>query len=106
MRRSETSVTERGTGADILLLSLSLYIVMALEEVNPVVLYGRMDVVTRVQYGLMILFGLLCIVTALGPVQTEIKEVIVPVTFGITSGLWISHLVGVIHSELTATGQR
>jgi hypothetical protein len=79
---------------------------MALEEVNPVVLYGRMDTVTRVQYGLMIAFGLLCVATALGPIQTEIKEVIVPVTFGVTSGLWISHLVGVIHSELATTGQR
>jgi hypothetical protein len=79
---------------------------MALEEINPVVLYGRMDTVTRVQYGLMLVFGLACVALALGPVQGEIKRVLVPVTFGITSGLWISHLVGVLHSELTMAGQR
>lgn len=78
---------------------------MAFEEVNPVVLYGRMDTVTRVQYGLMMVFGALTVGIAFGPVSGEVQRLAVAVTFGITSGLWISHLIGVLHTELSGGQQ-
>jgi len=57
----------------------------------------RMDQVTRVQYVLMVLFGGSCLVAAVAPLAPDINIVLVGVLFGITAGLWISHLIGVLH---------
>ena len=54
------------------------------------------DVQTRVQYGLMLIFGSLCLIAAAAPLDLLIKVTTVSALFGLTAGLWIAHLVGVI----------
>jgi hypothetical protein len=56
----------------------------------------RIDTETRIQYGLMVLFGTLCLLAAVAPLELTTKAVVVSALFGLTGGLWISHLVGVV----------
>ena len=58
---------------------------------------------TRVQYVLMIVFGVLCIVTAFSPLQDPIRITVVGTLFGFTAGLWVSHLVQVLQRAIEAT---
>lgn len=51
---------------------------------------------TRVQYGLMLIFGALCIVVAFAPLEESIRITTVGTLFGFTAGLWVSHLVQVL----------
>ncbi|MEF8777599.1 MAG: hypothetical protein V5A36_01675 [Natronomonas sp.] len=62
-----------------------------------------MDRLTKTQYGLMAVFGLACIVAALAPLQQNIRIAAVSMTFGLTVGLWLSHLLGILDIKL---GQR
>lgn len=64
---------------------------------------------TRVQYGLMFLFGSLCLVAAVAPVETITKAVLVSALFGLTGGIWIAHLVQIVQraaADHAATGER
>jgi hypothetical protein len=56
----------------------------------------RIDRETRVQYGLMLIFGGLCLVAALAPLDQLTRVAAVGATFGFTAGLWVSHLIGVL----------
>jgi len=56
----------------------------------------RVNSVTRVQYGLMLIFGTLCIVAALAPLGEPIRITTVGTLFGFTAGLWVAHLVQVL----------
>jgi hypothetical protein len=56
----------------------------------------RADRQTRVQYGLMVVFGGLCLLAALAPLGDPTRIVVVGTTFGFTAGLWVSHLIGVL----------
>ena len=56
----------------------------------------RLNQVTRVQYGLMFIFGALCIVAAFAPLEESIRITTVGTLFGFTAGLWVSHLVQVL----------
>jgi hypothetical protein len=56
----------------------------------------QLDLETRLQYGLMFLFGGLCLVAAVAPLELLIKAVIVSTLFGFTGGIWISHLVQIV----------
>ena len=56
----------------------------------------RVNSVTRVQYGLMLIFGTLCIVAALAPLEETIRITTVGTLYGFTAGLWVSHLVQVL----------
>ncbi|WP_458206386.1 hypothetical protein [Haladaptatus sp. NG-SE-30] len=56
----------------------------------------RANRATRVQYGLMLIFGALCIVTAFAPLEESIRITTVGTLFGFTAGLWVSHLVQVL----------
>jgi len=58
---------------------------------------------TRVQYGLMFVFGTLCIVTAFSPLQDPVRITIVGTLFGFTAGMWVSHLVQVLQRAVEAT---
>jgi intracellular septation protein A len=60
---------------------------------NTVESIKSVDVQTRVQYGMMIVFGTLCLVAAAAPLDLLIKVTAVSTLFGLTAGLWISHLV-------------
>lgn len=72
----------------------------------PVVLPGmelvgrirRMDKLTQVQYSLMVVFGASSIVAAAAPLQSEVSTVLVAVFFGLTAGLWLSHLIDVLNT--------
>lgn len=56
----------------------------------------HVDVETRIQYGLMVLFGALSLIATVAPIDLLTKAVVVSVLFGFTGGLWISHLVQVL----------
>ncbi|WP_254831357.1 hypothetical protein [Haloglomus salinum] len=56
----------------------------------------RLDLETRIQYGLMFLFGSLCLLAAIAPLELLVKAVIVSTLFGFTAGIWVSHLVQIV----------
>lgn len=51
---------------------------------------------TRIQYGLMFIFGALCIVAAFAPLEESIRITTVGTLFGFTAGIWVAHLVQVL----------
>ncbi|WP_245756843.1 hypothetical protein [Halogranum rubrum] len=51
---------------------------------------------TRVEYGLMLIFGTLCIAAAFAPLEESMRIATVGTLFGFTAGLWVSHLVQVL----------
>ncbi|MUV56324.1 hypothetical protein SAMN04487947_3321 [Halogeometricum rufum] len=57
---------------------------------------------TRVQYGLMLLFGTLCIAAAFAPLEASLRATAVGTLFGFTAGLWVSHLVQVLRRAADA----
>jgi hypothetical protein len=57
---------------------------------------------TRVQYGLMLLFGTLCIAVAFAPLEESLRVTAVGTLFGFTAGLWVSHLVQVLRRAADA----
>ena len=57
---------------------------------------------TRVQYALMFLFGTLCVLAALAPLEETIKLTTVGTLFGFTAGIWVSHLVQVLRRAADA----
>ncbi|MFC7132633.1 MULTISPECIES: hypothetical protein [Salinibaculum] len=63
---------------------------------NPLEAAKRVDLNTRIQYGMMFLFGTLCLAAAIAPLELLTKAVLVSVLFGFTAGLWVSHLVQVV----------
>ena len=67
----------------------------------------RIDTETRIQYGMMFLFGALCLVAAVAPLELLTKAVIVSTLFGFTGGIWVSHLVQVVQkaAEREETGR-
>lgn len=67
-----------------------------LEEVR------RVNRETRVQYALMFIFGILCIVAAFSPLEETIRVTIVGTLFGFTAGLWVSHLVQILQHAADA----
>lgn len=54
-----------------------------------------MNRATRIQYALMFIFGVLCIVTAFAPLEESIRITTVGTLFGFTAGIWVAHLVQV-----------
>lgn len=63
----------------------------------------RLDPETRIQYGLMFLFGTLCLIAAVAPLDLVVKSVLVSTLFGFTAGIWVSHLVQIVQK---AAGER
>jgi VIT1/CCC1 family predicted Fe2+/Mn2+ transporter len=68
---------------------------------NPIKAAERLDLDTRIQYGLMFLFGALCLVAAVAPLELLVKAVVVSALFGFTAGLWVAHLVQIVQSTAT-----
>jgi hypothetical protein len=56
----------------------------------------RVDRETRVQYGLMLIFGTLCLVAGFAPLDDLTRTAAVGTFFGFTAGIWVSHLIGVL----------
>jgi hypothetical protein len=71
--------------------------------------FERLNLETRIQYGLMGIFGTLCLIAAASPLELLTKAVVVSVLFGFTGGIWISHLVQIVqraaNRKQAATGQ-
>jgi hypothetical protein len=44
----------------------------------------------------MFLFGSLCLLAAIAPLDLLVKAVIVSTLFGFTAGIWVSHLVQIV----------
>lgn len=69
----------------------------------------RVKIETRVQYGLMFLFGSLSLVAAVAPLGELTKVAVVAMLFGFTAGLWVSHLIhlvqGAVAENTGPTGQ-
>ncbi len=66
----------------------------------------QLELETRIQYGLMFLFGALCLIAAVAPLELLVKSVIVSTLFGFTAGIWVSHLVQIVQkaAEQKAAG--
>jgi hypothetical protein len=64
----------------------------------------RIDTETRIQYGMMFLFGALCLVAAAAPLELLTKAVVVSTLFGFTGGIWVAHLVQVVQKAAERTG--
>ncbi|MDY6819038.1 MAG: hypothetical protein SVG88_10295 [Halobacteriales archaeon] len=62
--------------------------------------------VTIVEYSLMVLLGGSSILLAFAPVSISIKQVGVALLFGLTAGLWLSHLIVVLDNALTQADGR
>ncbi|WP_174182920.1 hypothetical protein [Halococcoides cellulosivorans] len=56
-----------------------------------------LDRASSIQYALMIVLGSACFVAALAPIGNELKIAAVSLFFGITAGLWVSHLITVVY---------
>jgi hypothetical protein len=67
--------------------------------------FTRIDTETRIQYGLMVLFGTLCLLAAVAPLELMTKAVVVSALFGFTGGLWVSHLVQIIQRAAAGAEQ-
>ena len=63
----------------------------------------RMTQQTRIQYGLMVVFGALCILVAVAPLADPLRITAVGTLFGFTAGIWVSHLVQVLGRAASAT---
>ena len=63
----------------------------------------RMTQQTRIQYGLMLVFGALCILVAVAPLAEPLRTTAVGTLFGFTAGIWVSHLVQVLGRAASAT---
>ena len=63
----------------------------------------RMTQQTRIQYGLMLVFGALCILVAVAPLADPLRITAVGTLFGFTAGIWVSHLVQVLGRAASAT---
>lgn len=55
-----------------------------------------MDYLTKVQYLMMVVFGAVTVVFAFGPFSTEVRIMGAGVAFGVTVGLWFSHLLSMV----------
>jgi hypothetical protein len=60
---------------------------------------------TRIQYALMAVFGGLCVSMAIAPVElsTTMRVGSVGTLFGVTVGLWVSHLIQILDYAAAAT---
>jgi Flp pilus assembly pilin Flp len=57
---------------------------------------GSADTVTKVEYGLMLLFGAGAIAAALLLESGGTQTAVVGLAFGITVGLWLGHLLSML----------
>ena len=62
----------------------------------------RLSQQTRLQYGLMLVFGALCVLVAVAPLADPLRLTAVGTLFGFTAGLWVSHLVQVLGRAASA----
>jgi hypothetical protein len=58
------------------------------------------DKLTRIEYGMMVVFGSLTVGFAFAPFELRVRMLLTGVFFGLTVGLWFSHLIHVTYSAI------
>ena len=61
-----------------------------------------MNPLTKIQYGLMIVFGGLTTAISLSPLGIQLRIMAAGTLFGITVGLWLSHLLTITYNATEA----
>ena len=59
-----------------------------------------MDKLTRAQYLLMLVFGSVTVVGGFAPLGLTTRVAITGVALGVTIGLWLSHLLKMLHLSI------
>jgi hypothetical protein len=67
---------------------------------TPIEAAERLNLDTRFQYGMMFLFGALCPVAAVAPLDLLVEAVVVSALFGFTARPWVSHLIQTVQSAV------
>jgi hypothetical protein len=57
----------------------------------------NMDSDIKIKYAMMVVFGLISVGAAFAPVSQNLRIAAVSLFFGLTVGLWLSHLIGLLH---------
>ena len=65
-----------------------------------------MNQVTKIEYGLMVMTALLAIGAGFAPVGREESVLFAAVFLGITIGLWVSHLLTMLHTAVVQNDAR
>lgn len=60
--------------------------------------FDQMSKIAKVQYSIMVVFGTTCIGVAFSPIGEELRIASVALLFGVTVGLWLSHLITVLYN--------
>lgn len=60
---------------------------------------GDVDYLTKLQYLMMVVFGTLTAVFALAPLGMQVRILGAGVAFGVTIGLWFSHLLSMVYES-------
>jgi hypothetical protein len=61
---------------------------------------GDMDSDIKINYAMMVVFGLASVGASFAPVSQELRIAAVALFFGLTVGLWLSHLIGMLHTAV------
>jgi hypothetical protein len=77
---------------------------------TPVILtvipqFENVDYSTKLQYMMMIVFGAVTAGFAVAPLGTRVRILGAGVAFGITVGLWLSHLLSMVYETTTELRQ-
>lgn len=60
----------------------------------------RANRLTKLQYTLMVVFGSVAIVAGVAPLSEQLKVATVALAFGVTVGLWLSHLLVMVQDAV------
>lgn len=60
----------------------------------------EMDSDIKINYAMMVIFGLASVGAAFAPVSQDLRIAAVALFFGLTVGLWLSHLIGMLHAAV------
>jgi Flp pilus assembly pilin Flp len=66
--------------------------------------FKNADQLTKMQYALMVVFGGLAIIAGLAPLSPMLKTTTVTLAFGVTVGLWLSHLLTMLQNAVDEVG--
>jgi hypothetical protein len=61
---------------------------------------GSMNQETKIEYGLMVMAATLAIGAGFAPIDREASVLFAAVFLGISAGLWLSHLLTMLHTAV------
>jgi Flp pilus assembly pilin Flp len=62
--------------------------------------FRRANRLTKLQYTLMGVFGSVAVVAGVAPISEQLKIAAVALAFGVTVGLWLSHLLVMVQDAV------